>query len=315
MQHPDTTDTANAADQLDFDAFRASVARAVVMLDMNSADRDGFRGCLGAAVAGDIHVLDVGASAHAVSRTPGIIARSIQPYYKFTVIERGSGLIVQDGRESMLAAGDMAIYDTERPYSLIFEDAVRMSTVMFPKDMLTVPGEAVQRLTAVRLSESDGAGALLRPYLGTLAQRMGELDRRSARRLFRGAIDMVGTLIESQVGAEVAPNSHEYLMHKILGYIDEHLGDPELAPAEIAAAHFISVRHLHGLFKENGTTVSSVIRTRRLDRCYDQLTDPFLAGRSVAAIAFANGFVESTHFSRSFRNHFGVSPSSVRAGR
>lgn len=312
---PKTMPMSTPACTLDFDSYRDSVSRAVVALDVNSPEPAAFRGSLGAEVAGDIHMLDIAGSAHAVNRTPGLITRAAEPYYKFTVIERGTALIVQDGRETVLGAGDMAIYDTERPYSLLFDSTMRVSVVMFPKDMLAIPAEAVQRLTAVRFSGSVGAGALLRPYLGTLSQQMADLDRRSARRLFCTAIDMVGTVIESQLGADAAPSSHEQLMRKILDFIDEQLCDSELGPNEVAAAHFISVRHLHGLFKEHGSTVSSVIRARRLDRCYDQLTDPAFAETSVAAIAFANGFAEPAHFSRSFRARFGVSPGSLRAAR
>jgi AraC-like DNA-binding protein len=47
-------------------------------------------------------------------------------------------------------------------------------------------------------------------------------------------------------------------------FIQEHLGDPELRPAEIAAAYHISLRLLHKLFQEQGTTVAGWIRTRRL---------------------------------------------------
>jgi transcriptional regulator GlxA family with amidase domain len=56
-----------------------------------------------------------------------------------------------------------------------------------------------------------------------------------------------------------------------------------------------------------------VIRRRRLQRCYDALTDPYQAHRSIAEIAIAAGFVDPAHFSRVFRAHYGVPPRAVRA--
>ena len=48
-----------------------------------------------------------------------------------------------------------------------------------------------------------------------------------------------------------------------LAFIQQHPGDPGLSPAEIAAAHHISLRLLHKLFQEQGETVAGWIRARR----------------------------------------------------
>ena len=48
-----------------------------------------------------------------------------------------------------------------------------------------------------------------------------------------------------------------------LAFIQQHLDDPGLSPAEIAAAHHISLRLLHKLFQEQGETVAGWIRARR----------------------------------------------------
>ena len=56
-------------------------------------------------------------------------------------------------------------------------------------------------------------------------------------------------------------------MQRIHAHIDRNLASTDLSPTSIAAAHFISTRHLHGLFQEQGTSVSTWIRIRRLERC------------------------------------------------
>lgn len=298
---------------LSFTAYRHAVSHAVVALDVHAEHDESFRGALDAAVAGDINVFGIAADGHSVHRTPDLIARAPQQYFKFSLIERGSGLIVQDGRETSLRAGDMAIYDTDRPYSLLFDETMRMSVVMFPKVMLDIPAETIGRLTATRLDGAGGVGAMIAPYVASLARGAGELDAHLARRMFRTAVDMVGTLLEANLGREAtSTDAHGTLMRRVLDHIDEHLSDSDLSPSQIAAAHFISVRHLHALFNEQGTTVSTVIRTRRLERCYDVLVDPQQAHRSITDVALANGFVDAAHFSRTFRAHFGVPPSGVR---
>lgn len=298
---------------LPFIDYRHAVSQSVVALDVHTERGDGFRGALEATVAGDIHVFGITADEHSVHRTPGLIARAPQRYVKFSLIERGTGLIVQDGREISLRAGDMTVYDTDRPYSLLFDDAMRMSVVMFPKAMLDMPAEAISRLTATRLDGTSGVGAMIGPYVSSLAQGAGALDGHVTRRLFRTAVDMVETLLEANLGPrQTSTDAHGSLLRRVWDYIDDHLADSDLSPGQIAAAHYISVRHLHAVFNEQGTTVSTVIRTRRLDRCYDALVDPQRAHQSITSVALAHGFVDAAHFSRVFRAHFGVPPSAVR---
>jgi AraC-like DNA-binding protein len=102
---------------------------------------------------------------------------------------------------------------------------------------------------------------------------------------------------------------------RIQAWIDERLHDTALSPASIAAEHFISVRHLHGLFAAEGLTVSAWIRDRRLERCRRDLADPALAGETVASIAYGWGFRNPRHFSRVYRAAFGCAPSDGRAVR
>ena len=117
-------------EQLTFTDYRHAVSQSVVALDVHAEQDEGFRGAIDATVAGDIHVFGIAADQHSVHRTPSLIARAPQQYFKFSLIERGSGFIVQDGREISLGPGDMAIYDTDRPYSLLFDETMRMSVVI-----------------------------------------------------------------------------------------------------------------------------------------------------------------------------------------
>lgn len=50
--------------------------------------------------------------------------------------------------------------------------------------------------------------------------------------------------------------ARDRLVRSVLRHIDRHLGDPDLGPESIAAAHRISVRYLHRLFEDEAVTVS-----------------------------------------------------------
>ncbi|WP_431073842.1 helix-turn-helix domain-containing protein [Microbacterium phyllosphaerae] len=294
--------------------FRAAVSESFVPLQVSTSGPDHFRGVIRGASVDEVHVNEVRATSHVVERTPELIARSDRSYFKLSLMLAGTGMLIQDDREAVLQAGDLAVYDTDRPYSLVFDDDFRTMVVMFPKHLISLPSDMVGQLTAVRISGQGGLGGMVVPYLTQLAGNLDQLAGTTGARLAHSALDLVTTVFTRELGLdEVSTDPHRALVQRIRSYIDRNLASTDLGPASIASAHFISTRHLHGLFQEQGVTVSTWIRTRRLEQCRRDLLDPMLADRPVAAIAARWGFVDAAHFSRAFKTAFGISPSEYRA--
>ncbi|MBN9178664.1 MAG: helix-turn-helix domain-containing protein [Microbacterium sp.] len=298
----------------DISAFRAAVNDSFVPLHVTSRRSDRFRGVIRGAGIDEVHISDVRATEHVVERTPELIARDDRPHFKVSLMLAGTGLLIQDDREAVLTPGDLAVYDTSRPYTLTFDEDFRTMVVMFPRHLITLPADMVGQLTAVRIAGSEGLGAVVSPYLMQLAANLDQFRGSTGARLAHSALDLVTTVFTRELGLDDAlADPHRALMQRIRSHIERNLASADLGPTSIAAAHFISTRHLHGLFQAQGTTVSTWIRTRRLEQCRRDLIDPVLADRPVAAIAARWGFVDAAHFSRAFKTAFDVSPSEFRA--
>ena len=86
-----------------------------------------------------------------------------------------------------------------------------------------------------------------------------------------------------------------------------------------AGAHRADRRHLGAylqkLFEATGDNFTHYLRERRLQRCWADLANPAQAHRSVSDIAFGCGFSDAAHFSRSFRDRFGLSPKTRSGSR
>jgi len=95
--------------------------------------------------------------------------------------------------------------------------------------------------------------------------------------------------------------------------IEERLQDPGLNLGGIAALHRISSRHLQRLFHKAGTSFGNYVKTRRLERCREELLNPRLSGLSLTDMAYRWGFSDSSHFSRCFKAHFGYTARDFRA--
>jgi AraC-like DNA-binding protein len=120
------------------------------------------------------------------------------------------------------------------------------------------------------------------------------------------------TELTTAVLATLLPQSpDEMLRTRVRAFVALRLRDPDLSPRSIAAAHHVSVRRLHQMFRDEPQTIAALIRSRRLEKCRADLTEqPHL---SVATIAARWGFADPAHFSRLFKAQYGCTARDFRA--
>lgn len=294
--------------------FRAAVNDSFVPLQVTSSHASTFAGSIDAVTIDEVHVTGVRATDHTVERTPALIAADHAAFYKIGFMINGAGLLVQDGRDALLRPGDLAVYDTSRPYSLTFEADFRTLVIMVPRARFDLP--ALSDLTAVTFRGDRGLPAMIGPFLRSLADGMDKVTGTTGRRMVQHTLDLLATTFAAEIGdvSGSPADPHRDQLQRIDAFIDDHLGDPDLSPGMIAAAHFISVRHLHGMFQHRAATVSGEIKARRLARCHRDLLDPACAREAVAAIFTRWGFTDPASFGRAFKSAYGVSPGRLRAG-
>jgi AraC-like DNA-binding protein len=280
-------------------------------LDVEPGADTGFAARALAHDLGPVRIRRIAAGPSRVVRTPRAIAKADPERLELTMMVRGLQERVQDGRSTTLGEGDITTTDTSRPFEVSSTTPFEMLTFSVPKALLARDAERLLHATATPVCRESGVGAVLGPFLRSVGD--GLRDGRVAESdtsLGDGIVDLARGLY-----ADGLPRNSRRaaLLVRIQAWIDERLQDTTLSPATIAAEHFISVRHLHGLFASDGLTVSAWIRDRRLERCRRDLADPALAGETVASIAYGWGFRNPRHFSRVYRAAFGSAPSDGRA--
>lgn len=307
---------ASVAHAEDLAEFRGLVSSSFVPLRVSTEAHGPFAASISTADADSVVFTEVAATPHLVERTQQTIEDGGSGYYKVSLLISGSSILVQDGRELVMRPGDLSIYDTSRPYSLLFGEKFRNLIMMFPKDRLDVPLPFTEQLTAVDLgAQHRGLAPVLTAFISQLPTQLVHFTQHSRARLAQTSLDLLGTMFSSILDASPEQRDpHQVLLQKIYDHVDLHLGSEDLSPSSIAAAHYISTRHLHALFNQSGTTVSTWIRERRLERARADLLDPLLADRPVWVIAAGRGFADPAHFSRVFKAAYGMTPSEFRRG-
>ncbi|MFL9990012.1 helix-turn-helix domain-containing protein [Paraburkholderia sediminicola] len=96
-------------------------------------------------------------------------------------------------------------------------------------------------------------------------------------------------------------------------FIDDHLAHPDISSADVAAALGVSTRYVRDLLAEGGLSYRQYLLKQRLKRCALDLVDPRLAHRTIAEVAYSWAFSDNTHFSRAFKQEYGMSPRDYRA--
>jgi AraC-like DNA-binding protein len=224
------------------------------------------------------------------------------------VIESGRAVVEYEQRSFAVVPGDVVFWDGGVPLALDVTETVRRRILLFPRASAvrfcprheTLLGRAIAgrgELIGTLFEVVD----LLRPRLGEMAVTVRQ-----------AAANLLVQLV-SGLDPEAGRPDSEPLLEAILRYIDDHLGDADLRPARIAAAHNISVRTLYLLFVEVGSPVSAYIRQRRLSRSYHDVLQG--DGESMGVIARRWGFANAAQFSRLFRERYGIPPSRLRGLR
>ncbi len=270
-------------------------------------------------VSGDVGALRIGAMSAregggAVRRTKHI-SSSDPEGWKIDVLTSGTGLIEQGGREAALSTGDFSLVDLTSPASWNTPAATELVAVVFPAPLLPFTHDELTQLSGVRIGGAEGAGAIVSQVVRELPKQLVSGGGQLAR-IGTAVADLLTAALASRLGREDAmpdDSRRRALLMRIHAYIETNLGDIDLSPGRIAAAHFISVRYLHKLFETEQTTVADWIRTRRLERCRRDLLDPALRSRPVSAIGARWGYPDASHFSRTFRAAYGVPPATFRS--
>ncbi|MFJ2177288.1 helix-turn-helix domain-containing protein [Streptomyces sp. NPDC101062] len=269
---------------------------------------------MGLAAVGPLRFCSVRATAVTIRRTERLAREDEEPAVFVGLQVTGTSLVVQNGRECLLRPGALAVFETIAPYTLLFDDGLDHHFLRFPRAALALPEPLLRDITAVPLGPDNPIARLAFTYFSQLAVSNDIHQSNHATAVVDPSIELLRAVLTSQHGNSVLAEGplEATLGLRITHYIRAHLADPGLSAARIAAAHDISVRHLYTVLSRSGISLGDWIRTRRLAECKRELAGPNSRLRTIAAIGRRWGFADATHFSKVFKQAYGISPRAWR---
>lgn len=224
----------------------------------------------------------------------------------------GGAAVAQHGRQGEIVAGDFCLIDLSRPFRLE-TGAATVQTLYLPLPVLREAMPRFDQFPAVGLDGHLGAAGYLRVLFQELFAHASALTEAVADRVADAIPHMLAAAFESMASVEASPSQlRQQYKQQVRRFVRDHLADPALCVEMIGAGVGLSSSYLFELFADESLTLMRWVRAERLARCRRELADPMLRHRNIAQVAQAWGFGDMTHFSRSFREIFGVSPRGYR---
>lgn len=290
------------------DALRAAMTSAVVpsRVEVGPGDQVGAR-IQAWQLGNSASLAHVVASGHQITRSARQLRGGAQ--------ERISLAIQLTGRATLthrdlppLGLGELQLVDLTSPFAYVAWPDSAAQSLYIDTAHLRLPVDDV-RTAAPRLRDNPLYN-VTRAHLGHVRQVADAVEtHRAAALLGAATVELVRALIASAADSRHQRDAlAESLMTRITAYMHLHLGEADLDPARIAAAHHISVRYLHLLFAEHGLSVHRWLMQERLERARRVLATDTGPRNSIATIGRRCGFTDPGHFARRFRAAYGMSP-------
>ncbi len=296
------------------DAWRELISQTFVPLELGDTEPTHFFGTLDHFDIGDAQFTRITGDRQRVTRTKQLATKNDSAPFLISLQVSGQGLLQQDGRECLLRPGDLSLYDTRRPYELIFPEELEQIVVAIPRQILDGRLYMRPELTATSINAHSAIGRILGDYIGSVARQAATLTVAEKTELADAMLNLLVTaLVYIAPHVDAAPSTvRRGHLTRIKVYIESEIENVELSPLTIASALRITPRYLHRIFQSEGTTLMRWILNRRLEHAARRLRDPLQARKTVTEIAFELGFNDTSHFSKVFRATFGMPPRDYR---
>jgi AraC family transcriptional regulator, positive regulator of tynA and feaB len=279
-------------------------------LQIDSARKSDFHGQFAKCSLGPLKANFISVSQQRVWRSRHRSGRAQDAIFHLIHVRRGFQFAEHCGKSLKLEQGDCLMVDCLAGFKFDFPEGVDALVLEIRKDWirgwLPVPEEAAGQI----FGREPGWGATLSSALGNLMPST------------IGDICVPHSAVAEQIAVLLAlattPATPSLTTHKrgLLKRVSQTLRDrcheQDLDPSAVASSLGLSRRYIHVLFAAAGTTFSHELYGCRLQRAERLLRDRRYDGVGIAEIAWNCGFSEPSHFTRRFRESFGLPPTAYR---
>lgn len=297
------------------DEWSDAAGRCLVPLSVSSAEQN-FSGVMDRRIVdANVEISAATAGACSAERTLRHATDSgASDLLVFTTQLDGSAEVSQYGRSARLIPGSGALHVPTAPYMVDFPVRTTTLNLRFARRRLALSDSALAAAAARAVGADNASMRIYTHFLISLFREAPRLSAGTAAVMADTAVTLLAAALTDVTGQNAGepPQSSPAAMFAVIrAHVDENLDDSGLSVASIARRHKVSVRYVHKVFAETGSTPAAYIRQRRLAMAARLLRAS--PGCSVMDAAARCGFADVRTFTRAFKRRYGLPPGGWRA--
>ncbi|WP_246755876.1 helix-turn-helix domain-containing protein [Bradyrhizobium sp. CCBAU 53338] len=293
----------------DVDAWQQRLRKTFCDLEIEPFSASSFSARLSTLDRGELKVSFLLAPGQSATRSMMGIRKAPVETFFLNIHLHANGFVEHRDGVSQINAGEAVLIDAMQPYRINYRDPFRAACIQFPQSWLRERGESnLDSSIARRLPRDTGAPRVLAAAVETLIESNvpGSKDDISVE-LF---LDVLSTSLK---GAECGngPLAAGVAMRAGLlrRYLAQTYREECLTPAIAATALGWSVRNLHKICQDSGTSFGKMLLNMRLAASAQKLVSAKQGQQQISELALECGFRDISHFCRAFKQRYGLSPS------
>ena len=307
-----STNTVHPRDRFDF--WHSVACKSYVEHECEPDERRRFEGHVDIAPLAHTSLSTYSNTPARIWRTARQVARAHADDLYLALQISGTCTVSQDGRDASLQPGDFCLADTAGEYAFTYPVHSSQLILKIERARLKARLPHFRSLMAVPVRSGEATGALASDFFSMLPRYRDSISGLAELRIADQAVDLAALALSSVTGAsglKLSSASASALL-RLRQAVEAALGKRGVRCAEVAEAAGMSMRYANHLLLQEGTSLERFLQHRRLEKCREALRDPGQSHRSVSEIAFAWGFSDASHFTRSFKAAYGLAPRDYR---
>jgi AraC-like DNA-binding protein len=224
----------------------------------------------------------------------------------------GAMAIEQRGQTMRFEPGEMAVIDPLHSFNESFREPTRLSVLRVPKSALRERGLRHRFAAIYRPDPASADVGAVRACVLNLTSQAGKVSEPLLARLGDQCLDLMDVLVNDR-DAPVSGRANVMTVLRAKQVIARRIGDPELSVVSLAAELNISTSCLTRALKAAGLSPMRYAWSLRLEHATRLLAVAPLG--SIQEVAYQCGFASAAHFSRAFKERYGMTPRAYVASR
>ncbi|BEU98831.1 helix-turn-helix domain-containing protein (plasmid) [Acidovorax sp. DW039] len=242
-----------------------------------------------------------------VTRSNREIRKDYRDDFVMWTSRQGTITFEQAGRCTQLHAGDMMLHDQAAPFSLAFSQHSAALMVIVPRRLMLSRFVQAEHYTAMRIPSESPLARIARATVNEIVSPDCSAQMRTiGEKVWSPMLDLWLMALQTSDAQPVQPRETQKNMRlqSVQRYLRQRLSDPDVSLHSVSSDLHMSSRTLLRLFASQGTTPMHWLWEERLKSSYAALACGQF--KRVSDVAYAHGFSNLAHFSRSFKALHGI---------